>query len=201
MIKVINAGCGNINSVIKIILSLNSNCLLAQNDKDLQGANKIILPGVGSFNSGMRNLENNKLSSKLKDLSKDKSVKILGICLGMQLLCKSSEEGELPGLGLVDAEVKRFVPSAKFKIPHMVWNTVRSLNPNDLLPDNGVERRFYFVHSYFVKPSNPSIVAGTTQYGTEFCAAFQQENIFGVQFHPEKSHRFGKELMRRFLDL
>jgi glutamine amidotransferase len=127
----------------------------------------------------------------------------MGICLGMQLLCKHSEEGDVEGLGLVDATVKKFdFPNQpSLKVPHMGWNTLRTTRENPLLPMDDEERRFYFVHSYKVVPNNPSISIGQCDYGGEFCAAFQQGNVFGVQFHPEKSHRFGMALMQRCVEL
>ena len=128
---------------------------------------------------------------------------VMGICLGMQLLCRSSEEGDLPGLGLIDADVRkfRFPVESKLKVPHMGWNVVSASRASTLLPVRAEKQRFYFVHSYKVVPDDSDITIGIANYGGEFCAAFQQGNIFGVQFHPEKSHRFGMELMRRFIEL
>ena len=133
----------------------------------------------------------------------DEKKHILGICLGMQLLCKYSEEGGCEGLSLVDAKVEKFDFSEeqKLKVPHMGWNTLRTARENPLLPMDEDERRFYFVHSYKVVPNNPDISIGQCDYGGEFCAAFQQGNVLGVQFHPEKSHRFGMALMKRFVEL
>jgi glutamine amidotransferase len=127
----------------------------------------------------------------------------MGICLGMQLLCLESEEGECSGLGLINAVVKKFVfPAGRnLKVPHMGWNVVSSTRENALLPNGTEVQRFYFVHSYKVVAANSEIVIGTANYGGDFCAAFQKDNIFGVQFHPEKSHRFGMALMKRFVEL
>ena len=127
----------------------------------------------------------------------------MGICLGMQLLCRNSEEGSAAGLGLIDASVRklRSETDQSFKVPHMGWNIVRTARPNLILPEGLEEQRFYFVHSYKVVPSDPAVTIGTANYGGEFCVAFQKKNIFGVQFHPEKSHRFGMALMKRFVEL
>ena len=136
----------------------------------------------------------------LVELIREKNVQMMGICLGMQVLCRSSEEGTVSGLGLIDADVRRFQYN-KLKIPHMGWNVVSSERANPLLPPNSEEERFYFVHSYKVVPDDTTITIGSADYGGEFCAAFQRGNVFGVQFHPEKSHRFGMKLMRRFVEL
>ena len=128
---------------------------------------------------------------------------ILGICLGMQMLCRSSEEGTLKGLCLVEAEVKkiRFTHEQKLKVPHMGWNNVRQGSQNPLITDGKMEQRFYFVHTYKVVADRPEIIIGVTNYGGDFCAAFRSNNIFGVQFHPEKSHKFGIELLKHFINL
>jgi glutamine amidotransferase len=130
-------------------------------------------------------------------------VPVLGICLGMQLMCKSSEEGQLPGLGWIDAEVKRFNLHAdsSLKVPHMGWNTVTVAKGNPLIAIDQGEQRFYFVHSYHVNCNQPSDTLAITHHGYDFTAAFAHENIFGVQFHPEKSHKFGMALLKKFVDM
>jgi glutamine amidotransferase len=128
---------------------------------------------------------------------------ILGICLGMQLLCECSEEGNQKGLGFVPAKVLHLNDASreKLKIPHMGWNTLDITRCNPLLTDDPEEQRFYFVHSYYVKPNTSELCIAKTLYGSEFCSALNSDNIFGVQFHPEKSHRFGISLMRKFVEL
>ena len=169
----------------------------------LEPFTKLILPGVGHFDHGIHAIRNMGINAEFLDDMLSCNGMILGICLGMQLLCRGSEEGSEPGLGLIDADVKKFRFSAddKMKVPHMGWNVVRTGTSNPLIPHTEEGQRFYFVHSYKVVPDDPSVVIGTANYGGEFCAAFQQGNVFGVQFHPEKSHRFGMALMKRFVEL
>lgn len=202
MITVINLGISNITSVVQMLNRIGVEARVVSKPNQID-TNKIIIPGVGHFDEGVRRLHSTGLAEAINAMCKDQSIQILGICLGMQLLCGRSEEGDLPGLGLIDADVKRFrfSPESKFKVPHMGWNVVASAQASPLLPPCDDEQRFYFVHSYKVVPHDPTITIGTANFGGEFCAAFQQGKIFGVQFHPEKSHRFGMELMRRFAEL
>jgi glutamine amidotransferase len=151
----------------------------------------------------MYDLQQLGLVDAIKERVSEQSVPLLGICLGMQLLCSRSEEGDANGLGLIDADVKRFAlsPCTRLKIPHMGWSTVRVLRDNVVLPSDQPDLRFYFVHSYYVAPRDSTITTATTHFGHDFCAAFEHNNIIGVQFHPEKSHRFGLALMKRFVEL
>jgi glutamine amidotransferase len=202
-IGIIDAGLGNIASIQRMIEKAGGAAVLVKKPDQLSEVIKVILPGVGHFDEGMRKLQATGFTDSLVDLVGQRRVSVLGICLGMQLLCRYSEEGSLHGLNLIDAEVKRFqlLPELNLKIPHMGWNVVRSARSNILLPESTEEQRFYFVHSYKVVPKDSTISIGVADYGGEFCATFQQENIFGVQFHPEKSHRFGLALMKRFIEL
>ena len=202
-IAIIDVGLGNIASIQRMLQKVGSQSILAKEPNDLVGIEKVILPGVGHFDEGMKQLQNTRMAQTLLKLVREKNVQVMGICLGMQMLCRRSEEGGIPGLGLIDADVKkfRFSEDLNFKIPHMGWNIVSSALANPLLPPSQEEQRFYFLHSYRVVPHDPAITIGTTNYGGEFCAAYQQGNVYGVQFHPEKSHRFGMELMRRFVEL
>lgn len=171
----------------------------------LRAADKIVLPGVGHFDQGMQKLDELQLRPILEELALVKRIPLLGICLGMQMMCKSSEEGETSGLGWMDASVHRFDAAQERegrKVPHMGWNMARATKNSPLFDVNPPEpNRFYFVHSYFVRPANPDDVLTVTPYGTEFCSAFAHGNLWGVQFHPEKSHGFGMNLFRRFLQL
>jgi glutamine amidotransferase len=201
VIKVLDVGIGNFGSIQRII-EISGGSAVKVNDPDsLDFEDKILLPGVGHFKNGMEKLEKSGFKDALKN--KASEYKILGICLGMQLLCTHSEEGDVEGLGLVDAKVQKFNISnpSELKIPHMGWNTVRITQANKLLPISNEEQRFYFVHSYKVVPNNKNITIAQCDYGGDFCAAFQQDNIFGVQFHPEKSHRFGMNLIKRFVEI
>jgi imidazole glycerol-phosphate synthase subunit HisH len=194
-------GIGNMASVIRMSNKLGFDCSVAQTPMELHSAAKIILAGVGAFDQGMIMLEQGWRDA-LDEAVMVRKVPVLGICLGMQLLCRRSEEGRLPGLGWVDADVVRFhVEAHGLCVPHMGWNMVRICRENSILPASQEEQRFYFVHSYHVVCFNPSEPIAYTEYGGDFVAALQHDNIFGVQFHPEKSHRFGMALMKRFLEI
>ena len=203
IVQIVDVGLGNIASIKRMIDKIGGKAVLVTKPTQLDQQSKIILPGVGHFDTGMIRLRETGFASVLTDPSKIQFLRILGICLGMQLLCRGSEEGELAGLGLIDADVKKFCfpPESKLKIPHMGWNVVSKPFENPLMPASDEEQRFYFVHSYKVIPDDPTITIGIADYGGEFCAAFQKRNFFGVQFHPEKSHRFGMGLLRRFVEL
>ena len=167
----------------------------------IRAADKIILPGVGAFDTGMKNLKNSGYLKVLEQKVLIEKTPILGICLGMQLMTKSSEEGTLKGLGWIDATTKKFQVSnkKKYKVPHMGWNYVIKSKENELIPfDEKDPSRFYFVHSYYVDLNDPQDELLKARFEQPFCAAFQKDNIFGVQFHPEKSHRFGKALLNNF---
>lgn len=202
-VGVIDVGLGNISSIIRMIDKSSGLGVAINHVSELDKVDKVILPGVGHFDKGIELLRGCGLAEAISRAVIHKRMNVLGICLGMQLLCRGSEEGKLPGLGLIDADVKKFNFSAELglKVPHMGWNSVSAHQANPLLPINSEEQRFYFVHSYKVVPDDLSIMIGAANYGGEFCAAFQRVNVFGVQFHPEKSHRFGMALMRRFIEL
>lgn len=202
-VGIINSGLGNISSIQRMLARVGASGVFVSSPKECMAADALILPGVGHFDEGMRSLRSANLIDTIKKRVREDRVPILGICLGMQLLCRCSEEGIEKGLGLIEAEVKRFRFQAndKLKIPHMGWNIVRPKFSNSLIPLADEEQRFYFVHSYHVVVDNPAVVIGVSYYGGEFCAAFQQQHIFGVQFHPEKSHRFGLTLMKHFIEL
>lgn len=200
MIVVIDYGMGNLGSIRNMLRTIGSDAIISADPERIEAAEKLILPGVGAFDAGMRNLHERGLVGVLRRASVQ-GKPILGICLGMQLMCSSSEEGELPGLGWIEADVVRFKPTdASIKIPHMGWNTVALARDNPLL-DGEEEQRFYFVHSYHVVCRDPEDVLARTTHGYEFHAAFRRVHMFGVQFHPEKSHRFGRTLMQRFVEL
>ncbi len=206
MIGIINLGLSNVGSVQRMIKRNGGNSILISNHVDLKSVNKIIIPGVGHFDEGMNALHKCGLKEAIIEFANKRSSHILGICLGMQLLCRGSTEGLSVGLGLVDGEVKKFnfvdvTYRNDPKIPHMGWNRVNVIKENFLIPNQAELYRFYFVHSYYVIPDFNEIIIATTNHGVDFCSAFKQGNIYGVQFHPEKSHRYGMELIRRFLEL
>lgn len=203
MIAVLDYGLGNIGSVIRMIEKVGGLAKRISTPDEILRADKLILPGVGSFDRGMSQILERGLLEPLRERVVKQSTPIMGICLGMHLLCAGSEEGALPGLGFVGADVRKFqaLPGQNLKIPHMGWNTVRVTRSNPLIESAGEEQRFYFVHSYRVVPNSSELAIAMAIHGVEFCAAFQSGNIFGVQFHPEKSHRFGMALMKRFVEL
>lgn len=175
------------------------NIIVSNDPKVINKATKIILPGVGSFDKAMSNLKKMNLIEPLKIKALDEKVPFLGICLGMQIMTNKSEEGQLPGLGFVNGQCRRFLASEKIKVPHMGWNKVE-LEKNSKLLKNVSEFRFYFVHSYFVELNDDTNTLLSTNYGSSFSSAFEVENLIGVQFHPEKSHRYGLELFKNFVE-
>lgn len=201
-VDVLDYGIGNIGSVIRMIEKVGGSAKSISTADEIRHSEKLILPGVGHFDHGISQLVERGLLESLQERVVQQGTPIMGICLGMQLLCIRSEEGTLSGLGYVNADVKKFqaLPDPNLKIPHMGWNNVMVTRRNPLIEIAIEEQRFYFVHSYYVEPKSSDLTIMTTSHGMEFCAAFQSENIFGVQFHPEKSHRFGMALMKRFVD-
>lgn len=202
-IVIIDYGLGNLNSIENMINRAGGKAEICKSPSDLHKATKIILPGVGAFDHGITGLQNGQWIEALNEVVLHNHTPILGICLGMQLMCNQSEEGKLPGLGWIDSEVRRFeFPlGSALKVPHMGWNTVSIKTPNALIKAEDSEQRFYFVHSYHVVCKNSQNVVATTNHGHEIVAAFNRDNIYGVQFHPEKSHRFGMTLIKNFIEL
>lgn len=203
MIGIINYGLGNINSIKNVLTHIGAESKILNNINETKGIEKYILPGVGSFDAGMEGLKKGNWIDFLRVNVVERNIPILGICLGMQLMCLKSEEGLEPGLGFMNAEVKkfRFNESFNMKIPHMGWNTVKIQKNNPLIPFSEVENRFYFVHSYHVVCNNYEDIVLTTDYGILVTSMFMKQNIYGVQFHPEKSHKFGISLLTNFSKL
>lgn len=203
MIYIINYGVGNLNSISNIIKKVGGESEIISDVSLLKQAKKIILPGVGAFDHAMKKLAEHGWTEELTDTVVNRKIPTLGICLGMQMLCKKSEEGVLPGLGWIDAEVKKFnfPEGTNLKVPHMGWNQVHVKKENPLIKNPEEEHRFYFVHSYHVVCNNDADILGTTNYGIEFTSSVSHDNIYGAQFHPEKSHRFGMELLKNFIDI
>lgn len=199
-VSVLNCGIGNYLSVSRMVEHVGGQVQLVSKPDEVAMSSRIIIPGVGSFDHGMRQLKDHGLIDPLI-FQMQKGCAILGICLGMQLLLDESEEGTSQGLGFVPGFVKKFrFDSCRLRIPHMGWADVHVSKSNPLLSGDEMQR-FYFVHSYHAVPIDRNITIATSTYGYEFCAGFQKDNVYGVQFHPEKSHRFGKSLMKRFLEL
>jgi imidazole glycerol-phosphate synthase subunit HisH len=196
---IINYNLGNPKSIKNMLAYLGIEANISDDPADIASAERLILPGVGHFKHGMEQLKQLGLIDVLKKEVLENKKPILGICLGMQLLTKHSEEGNLAGLGFIDAQTKKFeLQDATLKVPHMGWNTVEFKKDSAMNTGVSINPRYYFVHSYFVDCANQDDILCTTQYGQEFVAGFQHENIFGLQFHPEKSHKFGMELLANF---
>lgn len=203
MIVIIDYGIGNLASVLNMFKKIGVKDVKVSSDKEIiANADKILLPGVGAFDAGMDNLERSGLIPVLNNKAINEKVPVLGICLGMQLLTKKSEEGVKPGLGWIDAETIKFNldPALKLKVPHMGWNYVKVNRINPLI-DIESKNRFYFVHSYYVKCFNESQSLATSNFGTDFTCMVNKENIFGAQFHPEKSLKFGMRILENFSKL
>jgi len=199
MIVVIDYGMGNLGSISNIVKKVGHKSIITSNIEEIKKATKLILPGVGSFDNGMKNLRELGLIEVLNQKVVEQKTPILGICLGMQLMTKSSEEGKLAGLGWVDAKTKKFV-SDTLKVPHMGWNIVNQKKNSKLFNEIKSEKRYYFVHSYYVESNDKKDVLTFTNYGHEFVSSFEKENIIGAQFHPEKSHKFGMSLIKNFME-
>lgn len=201
-IIIIDYGMGNLGSIANMINYLGYKSIITSNKSKIESADKIILPGVGHFDKAMLNINSQGMSEIIKKKAHEDKTPILGICLGMQLMCKSSEEGVLPGLSLVNADVRRFKFEAelKLKIPHMGWDKIEINKQSNILSNLDDNSRFYFVHSYFVSCENNNDILTYTNYGEKFVSSFQTENIIGVQFHPEKSHKFGMNILKNFIE-
>ena len=201
MITIINYNMGNPASIKNMIKRIGYESTITSDKSQITNAKKLILPGVGSFDAAINNLTQLDLLEMLKIKVLEENTPVLGICLGMQLMTNKSDEGKQSGLGFIDAEVKKFVFEDKsLKVPHMGWN-VTDINKHSKLFGSMPERsRFYFVHSFYVHCTNQEDIITTTNYGNNFVSTFEKENIIGVQFHPEKSHKFGMQLLKNFIE-
>jgi glutamine amidotransferase len=202
VIVIVDYGSGNLGSVRSLFSKVGAEATVSGKVSDVASASKLILPGVGAFDHAMSRLTELGLVSCLKQRAMD-GVPLLGICLGMQLLSDGSDEGDLPGLGLITGRFHKFVPdkAGGVRVPHVGWNSVRVVRQNPLLDQNVFENRFYFVHSYFFPGAATESQIAVTSYGVEFTSVYGVGNTFGCQFHPEKSHKFGVGLVQRFLRL
>ena len=204
MIALINYGLGNVMAIANIYRKLNIPIKVAKNSHDLRGSTKLILPGVGSFDWAIQLLHKSNMLDEINELVLSKKVPVLGICVGMQIMTKSSEEGELQGLDWINANVIKFTrPDTNNKIilPHMGWNKIKYLEQNNLFLNIDKNPRFYFLHSYYVQLRNEKNAVAQTNYFNNFTSVFQKDNIYGVQFHPEKSHKDGVQLLQNFANL
>jgi glutamine amidotransferase len=201
MITIIDYKVGNLGSIVNMLKKIGVKSKLATSIEDIKSAEKLILPGVGAFDSGILNLRKTGLIEVLNEKVLVQKTPVLGICLGVQLMCKGSEEGEQNGLGWFDAEVKKFnfPKGSVYKVPHIGWNYSDIAKESKLFADMYEDPRFYFVHSFYMKANQEQDVLTKTAYDFSFVSALERENILGVQFHPEKSHKFGMKLLENFV--
>lgn len=203
MIAIIDYGMGNLGSVLNMFKKIGAQAIITSDPDKIYKANKILLPGVGAFDTAMHKINSSELLPLLNEKALISKIPILGICLGMQLLTNSSEEGILPGLGWIEGQTLAFKGKIEkqYKIPHMGWNLVNFQQKHKFLEEFDGEIRFYFVHSYYVKVDYDQNSLMKTNYGITFDSAIVKDNIFGAQFHPEKSHKFGMQLFKNFVSL
>ncbi|WP_188261089.1 imidazole glycerol phosphate synthase subunit HisH [Azospirillum tabaci] len=201
MISIVNFGIGNIASLAKMFEAVGATVQIAETPADISAARTLVLPGIGQFAAAMAELKRRDFIGPLTDKVVGEGTPILGICLGMQLFGKGSEEGGVSGLGWLDADVVRFqLPDdSDIRLPNIGWRPVTLRTSSSLFPVDEPSWRFYFAHSYHMRPSNPDDALAFCTHGVEFMAAVAHGNISGTQFHPEKSHRFGKRLLEGFL--
>jgi imidazole glycerol-phosphate synthase subunit HisH len=200
MITIVDYGMGNLGSVLNMFKKIGVAAQISSDLEQISRAEKLLLPGVGAFDSAMERLTGTELREVLDHKALLEKIPVLGICLGMQLLTRSSEEGQFAGLGWIPATTYKF-PVSYLKVPHMGWNIVSPHTPSALTENFVGEFRFYFVHSYYVKADDEKNSIMQTNYGLTFDSGVQKDNIFGAQFHPEKSHRFGMQLFKNFANI
>lgn len=204
MIRIVDYGLGNIRAFQNMYKRLGIEARTARTAVELQDASKLILPGVGAFDHAMEQLQASGMREALDDMVLVRRVPVLGVCVGMQILAESSDEGVLGGLGWLSGKVRslQLLPGAdRIPLPHMGWNDVQAKADARLFATADEPLRFYFLHSYYFECNRAQDVAATADYGSPFCCAVQFDNVFGVQFHPEKSHHFGAGLLKRFSEL
>jgi imidazole glycerol-phosphate synthase subunit HisH len=204
MITIVDYGLGNITAFLNVYKRLNLEARTASTPAELAGATRLILPGVGHFDHAMDRLEASGMRTALDELVLGAKVPVVGVCVGMQMLADSSDEGTRPGLGWIPGRVRSFSawePAAALPLPHMGWNDVAPRSTSPLFAGLESDARFYFLHSFFFECAQPGHVLAEARYGAEFGCAVNAGNIYGVQFHPEKSHHYGTRLLQNFAEL
>jgi glutamine amidotransferase len=207
MITIINYGLGNIQSFVNLYERLHIPVMVADTPEDIMFASKLILPGVGQFDHAMKLFNNSVMRDAIETQVHENNIPVLGICVGMQMLANRSDEGSEPGLGWIQGEVKalekKFEPGIRLPLPHMGWNDVIPRNDSALFAKLDFDDlRFYFLHSFYFECENPKVnCIATADYGSQFCCAVRSKNIYGVQFHPEKSHHFGEQILKNFAEV
>jgi imidazole glycerol-phosphate synthase subunit HisH len=203
MIVIVNYGLGNLGSIFNMFKKLKVECKISSDPDEIVKAQKILLPGVGAFDNAMKKIEDLNLKEILISKALIEKVPFLGICLGMQILTDSSEEGEMPGFGWIKGKTKKFIfdKNSILKVPHMGWNTITITRESPLSKNLPDEPKFYFVHSYYVCLDDENNSMFKTNHGLTFDSAIQKDNIFGAQFHPEKSHKYGMKFLENFASI
>jgi imidazole glycerol-phosphate synthase subunit HisH len=200
MIAIVDYGVGNVRAIANMLKKIGADSIITNDKQQIKSASKLILPGVGAFDPAMNELKRLNLVDVLQCKAVEEKIPLLGICLGMQLLTNGSEEGKEKGLGWIPAFAHKFPQSDSLKVPHMKWDYVEKTNDSLLTKEMEAHSKFYFVHSYFVKTENKESSVLQAEYGITFDAAIQKDNIYGVQFHPEKSHKYGMKILQNFVN-
>jgi len=200
VISILDYGCGNIASIYNMCSKVGSKCKIVSTAQEIQKADALIIPGVGKFDSAINLIDSKDLREPLNYSVLNRGIPVLGICLGMQLMTRQSEEGMQPGFSWIDAQTSKIdIKHSDLRVPHMGWNIINIAKHHPVLDeDEFPEHRFYFVHSYSVQCNDERDILATSEYGDSFVSAFSRNNIIGVQFHPEKSHKFGVSLFHKF---
>lgn len=204
MITIIDYGLGNILAFANVYKRMNIPVAVAKTSGDLKDARKLILPGVGAFDHAMELLHAAGMRETLDEMVLTRAVPVLGVCVGMQILADSSEEGSRPGLGWIKGQVRRFderTPRSTVRLPHMGWNDIKPTNAPEMFTGLEEDARFYFLHSYYLDCASDDHVLATSEHGITFGCAVRSNNVYGVQFHPEKSHHYGARLLKNFAEL
>jgi len=202
-ITIVDYGVGNLGSLRNAIAKVGHAAEISGDPATIAAAHRLILPGVGAFDRAVAQLAARGLGEAVVEAARERGVPLAGVCLGMQLLMDGSDEGVLPGLGLIPGRVRRFpdaIDGRRLLVPHMGWSTVSAAKPSRLAPSLTDGGRFYFVHSYAVEPDRAEDVLTWTEYGIRFASTIERDNVLGIQFHPEKSHRFGLAILREFAE-
>ncbi|MDR2221540.1 MAG: imidazole glycerol phosphate synthase subunit HisH [Flavobacteriaceae bacterium] len=206
MIGIINYGVGNISAFINIYKQLNIPIKIVSTANELDDVSKIILPGVGHFDYAMTRFQDSGMVERVNQMVLQDKIPVVGICVGMQMMAKRSDEGKLAGLGWIDAEVKKFdsnlvIGNTQLPLPHMGWNDIEKKGNSLILNELDYNSRFYFLHSYYFVCNNPNDIIAETNYGSTYTSAANHDNVYGIQFHPEKSHKYGIQLLKNFAEL
>jgi len=204
MIGIIDYGLGNVRAFANVYKTLRSPTIIVRGDGDFEKVTKVILPGVGAFDYAMQKLDQSGMRPLLNEVVMNRKIPVLGVCVGMQIMARCSDEGKLPGFGWIAGNVKKFdfpSPNKPQIIPHMGWNNIIPVKNNQLLDGLDSDARFYFLHSYYFECQDTEDIIAMTDYGGKFACAVNSGNIFGIQFHPEKSHQWGVQILKNFLEI